>query len=67
MDRLRELIEVLSRKKVQNRTYQAKQDSICKICKNPAISFETNLSEYEYKVSGICEDCQRYFQIKPDQ
>ena len=34
MDRLRELIDVLSNEKVQARTYYAKRDNICKICQN---------------------------------
>jgi hypothetical protein len=65
MDRLSELIAVLSDRKVQARTLHAKLTHICKICKRPAIAFKNGFSEYEYGLSTICEDCQIYFYESP--
>ena len=67
MDRLNELIGILSDKKVQDGTFHARQARICKICKRPAVSFKSTFSESEYKVSTICEDCQVYFGISHDR
>lgn len=66
MGKLRELIDALSDKKVQARTHRARQDQTCKICQNPVGSFETPFSEYEYRLSTICEACQRYFCVLSD-
>jgi len=61
MDRLSELIAILSDRGLQARTFHAKLFSICKICEKPADSFENSFSEYEYGLSTICEKCQHYF------
>jgi hypothetical protein len=66
MDKLRELIDVLSDKRVQARTVQARQQRICKICQNPVDTFETDISREEYRLSTICETCQRYYYIHID-
>ena len=61
MCRLQELIEILSDENVQVRTYEAKRLHICKICKRPAVEFETSFSKFEYRLSTICEACQNYY------
>ena len=67
MDRLQELIGALSDRKVQDRTYFAKQTRMCKLCNKPAVAFNSTFSEYEYRLSTICEDCQSYFGIGFDR
>ncbi len=66
MDKLRELIDVLSDEAVQARTFQARRKRICKICQNPAETFESDFFEMEYRISAICETCQRYFYMTGD-
>ena len=61
MDRIQELIEILSDKAVQSRTFSAKANQKCKICGNPADSFHTPMAKFEYHLSIICEDCQNYY------
>jgi hypothetical protein len=63
MDRIRELIEVLSDKKVQDRTFWAKSTQSCKICGQPADQFFSDISKFEYLVSKICQDCQYYYYL----
>jgi len=67
MDRLHELIAILSDKQVMDRTFQARQEQICKICQKPVAAFTNTFSEYEYSLSTICEDCQKYFGIIPNR
>jgi hypothetical protein len=66
MDRLHELISVLSDREVQARTFYARHICICKICQKPAKTFKSPFSEHEYRLSAICEECQNYFSIIPD-
>lgn len=61
MGRLRELIDVLSDRKVQARTFMAKRAHVCKICQKPAVTFKTSLAKKEYQLSTICESCQKYY------
>jgi hypothetical protein len=61
MDRLRELIDILSDGQVQERTYMAKCAQVCKICQKPAADFQTSLAKDEYQLSTICESCQKYY------
>lgn len=63
MDRLKELIDVLSDEKVEERTFRSRQAHTCKICQKPAVTFTSEFSECEYRLSAICEDCQKYFDI----
>jgi hypothetical protein len=61
MDRIKEFIAILSDKNVQARTSGAKHNQTCKICKRPADQFISKSSEFEYMISGICEQCQTYY------
>ena len=61
MDRIQELIEVLSDKEVQERTFLAKSTQTCKICGQPADEFLSDSSKFEYTVSKICQNCQSYY------
>jgi hypothetical protein len=61
MDRVQELISVLSDNDVIKRTPIAKAHQCCKICGKPAKSFKTELSALEYSISGICQSCQDYY------
>ncbi len=63
MDRIQELIEVLSDKQVQARDLNAKTSHTCKICGTPAEHFLSASSEFEYQVSHICQDCQNYYYL----
>ena len=63
MDRIQELIKVLSDKNVQERTLLAKTTRTCKICGGPAGEFLSDTSKFEYLVSKICQDCQNYYRI----
>lgn len=66
MNRLMELIDVLSDKSVQARRNLAKRSHVCKICQKPAVKFESATAELQYEISGICEDCQDYYFTLPD-
>lgn len=61
MGGLRELIDVLSDREVQARTFMAKRAHVCKICQKPAVNFKTSLAKKEYQLSTICESCQKYY------
>lgn len=63
MDRIQKLIEVLSDKRVQERTLLAKSTQTCKICGQPAGEFLSDSSKFEYLVSKICQDCQNYYYL----
>lgn len=36
----------------------AMKQKICTMCKKPAIEFKDFLSEKEYRISGLCQQCQ---------
>lgn len=61
MDRIQELIDVLSDERVQELSVVSKKNQTCKICEKPANHFYSAASKFEYLVSGICEDCQQYY------
>ena len=62
MHKLNELISVLSEPAVHLRDTSARATHTCKICSGPARWFRNALSEFEYRVSAICQDCQdKYF------
>jgi hypothetical protein len=64
MDSLEELIGALSDKEILFRSHAAKHNHMCKICARPATSFRTPFSEFEYRVSSICQACHDcYFSI----
>jgi hypothetical protein len=63
VDRIEELIDVLSDQAVISRSYSAKLNRTCKICGKPARSFRTPFSKLEYSISSICQACQDYFRI----
>ena len=61
MNRVQELISVLSEKDVNARASMAKAKRSCKICGEPALSFRTPRAELEYSISSICQSCQDYY------
>ena len=62
METLDELIKVLSEPEVSLRNHRARATKTCKICGGRARWFRDAASEFEYKISAICQDCQdRYF------
>ena len=66
VDRISELIGVLSEAAVIARSFQARQERTCKICGKPARSFRTPFSELEYRLSLICQACQDYYFLYED-
>ena len=64
MDRIGELIRVLSEKEVGDRSLTAKGTRTCKICGKPADHFRSPLSELEYSISAICQACQDYYYLE---
>ena len=63
MEKIDELIRVLSDRDVVMRSQVARGNLICKICEKPARSFRTPFAELEYSISAICQACQDYFFI----
>lgn len=61
MDRIQELIDVLSEERVQELSLASKKSHICKICGKPAHRFYSAAAKFEFLVSRICEDCQQYY------
>jgi uncharacterized protein YbbK (DUF523 family) len=61
MNRVQELISVLSEKDVSLRDTVAKARRSCKICGEPAVGFRTPRAELEYSISSICQSCQDYY------
>ncbi len=37
---------------------EAQKKKVCVFCEKPAIEFRDKLSEREYTISGMCQDCQ---------
>ena len=66
MDRIQELIRVLSDEEVVLRSRYAKGNRTCKICGGTARSFRTPFSRLEYDISAICQDCQDYYFLDDD-
>ena len=60
-DRLKALIVKLADPSVQRRGIIARASRTCKICGDLAIAFHSELAKFEYKVSGICQDCQDHY------
>ncbi len=41
---------------------QAKEDNICNLCGEQILSFRDELSQKEYNISAMCQNCQdEYF------
>ena len=59
--RLQELIDLLADSAVQRRGVCARASNICKICGNQAIAFHSELTRFEYRISGICQGCQDHY------
>jgi hypothetical protein len=66
MDRISELIGVLSDEAVIARSFHARHERTCKICGKPATSFRTPFSELEYSLSSICQTCQDYYFLREE-
>jgi hypothetical protein len=58
MERLEELIRILSEPEMRARHSIAKTTQTCKICGGPALCFRDTVSSFEYAVSAICQECQ---------
>lgn len=58
MERLAELIKILSEPAMNARHSKAKTTRTCKICDGPALCFRDAVSAFEYTVSAICQECQ---------
>lgn len=63
MERIEELISVLSDRAVITRGRLARHEHICKICGKPADAFRTTFSAFEYRISAICQACQDYYYL----
>ena len=61
MQSLNELIRALSEPDVSMRDSYARSTNTCKICGKSARRFRDSISEFEYKVSAICQRCQDKF------
>ena len=61
MQSLNELIRALSEPEVNMRDSYARSTNTCKICGKSARRFRDSISEFEYKVSAICQRCQDKF------
>jgi len=58
MERLEELIRILSEPETRARHSKAKTTRTCKICGCEALHFRDAASAFEYSVSAICQECQ---------
>ena len=67
MERLVELIRILSEPAMVARHSKAKATRTCKICDGPALSFRDAVSSFEYRVSAICQDCQDKYLYAADR
>jgi len=61
MIRAMELIEVLSDPTYKRRYANARATGTCMRCMKPAKTYRDASAKLEYKVSGLCQDCQDYF------
>ena len=61
MNRIEELIKVLDKQVVRDRSFTAKGNRVCKICGKSAVIFLTDRAELEYSISSICQSCQDYY------
>jgi hypothetical protein len=61
MEKISELIAILSDKAVQQRTAVARTNRMCRICNQPVGSLLDAKFEFEYQISAICDKCQSYY------
>jgi hypothetical protein len=67
MERLEELIRILSEPAMRARHSKAKTTQTCKICGCPALRFRDSVSSFEYTVSAICQECQDKYLYAADR
>jgi hypothetical protein len=67
MERLEDLIRILSEPTMSARHSKAKTTRTCKICDGPALHFRDAVSLFEYRVSAICQDCQDKYLYAADR
>ena len=67
MERLEELIKILSEPEMRARHSTAKTTQTCKICGGPALFFRDSVSSFEYTVSAICQECQDKYLCAADR
>jgi len=67
MERLEELIRILSEPEMRARHSTAKTTQTCKICGGPALFFRDSVSSFEYTVSAICQECQDKYLCAADR
>jgi hypothetical protein len=58
MSRLAQLIDVLGDPNYMYHYRSAKSSHTCMICGNQASAFTDESAELEFKVSGLCQQCQ---------
>lgn len=58
MTNLQKLIDFLTRHDYHAKFTIAKNTKTCVMCGQPADTFSTKLSAFEYQVSSLCEACQ---------
>jgi hypothetical protein len=67
MERLEELIRILSEPAIRSRHSKAKTTQTCKICGGSALRFRDAVSSFEYTVSAICQECQDKYLYAEDR
>ena len=67
MEKLEELIRILSAPAMRARHSKAMSTRTCKICDGPALCFRDAVSSFEYRVSAICQDCQDKYLYAEDR
>ena len=60
-EELQALIALLMDPSVRRREMCARASKICKIYGLPATGVHSELAEFEYRVSGICQRCQDFY------
>lgn len=61
METLTELIRLLSDERILRSAPSARSARRCKLCAKPALVFHSPAAEFEYRISGICQDCQDFY------
>jgi len=67
MEKLEELIRILSEPAIHSRHSKAKTTQTCKICGGSALFFRDAVSSFEYTVSAICQECQDKYLYAEDR
>lgn len=58
---MQNVIDSLAEEMFDMKQSDAIQSCTCVVCKYPATAFRDELSEREYKISGMCQKCQDEF------